>query len=1179
MKTPERLLEVRQMMRAVNRAWAVFAVASVIGIVPNCARAQANVTSAQLQGIVVDPTDALIPGASVSIVNEATGISKIVHTEGSGRYLFSDLQPGVYDLTVKAEGFAELKRLGIELQVGQRADIDLKLKAGNVTSTVIVTSDSPLLDQESASLNLTVTNRYITDVPLLNRDIANLAFLTPGVTQVGGHSGAQSGQAVSVDQTGINFSSNGQRNSTTEVRLDGNLTTTPETGEGGLFQVYYQPTIEIIKEFKVETSPFSAEWGSNGGTVINMVSNSGGNNLHGVLYWFGRQSATDANDYFANRAGLPIPELARNQFGFAVGGPIVKDNTFYFFDFEKVLESTQSTLTTSVPTTLQRTGDFSSTYNPDGSLDQIFEPYTWANPAQTRRVPYPDNKIPSIDPVAANIVKYYPLPNTAGDPVTELNNFTATGSASTPDYQFDIKLDHKLRENNKLLGRYSFYDQDSTSASLYHNAADNSGNFKTRVQNAVIEDSWSPTPKSVWVNLIGIDRAYATGRPQTFDPTSLGFPSLLATTNGISVFPRITATHFATLGPGGYLYTTNAHTQALADSSFFVQKGAHGLKFGTEARWDLVNYNQPPYPDGWFQFTPVSTRRRLYGADTTTGNAMASLLAGAGNPFSWGFLGIQPGTATKSRENALYVQDDWKPTRKLTINIGLRYEWSTPFTERHNHIQFFNPNEDSGLTVDGLGELKGVNDFATAGKRRLPSDLNNLAPRLGFAYEINDKMVIRAGAGIFYGVSQATNFAGTGPAYSSSSIWTPTLDGGVTQYATLQNPYPSGIQVPQAGKYGKLNMWGYASFGSFGPKFQNPDIDQYSVSIQRQLPGSMLVEVAYSGSKSTHLPFNGSDNRDVVSTTDRMNYGDDGLFAEVDNPFYPLFAGPSAIFNEPSSIYSQPQIQQINLLRPYPQFDGTFSGSYRPIATAIYSAGQIRLQKQFSHGLNFITSYTYARERDNSSAGQDSWLGNYAIIQDPNNLNGEWSVGGSDTPSRFVFGGSYLLPVGRGQAFGKNWGRLLSAIVGDWQLNSFATLQSGIPLSITMLSPDLADGAQRPNMAGKIRGLSPRSAAASRGSVFNDAAFSAPAPQVAGNTPRFESAVRADGVHNIDLSLFKVIVLGEGKRLQLRAEAFNATNTPQFDVPDSVYGDATFGEISGQANTPRQLQFGARFTF
>ena len=1143
--------------------------------------AQADLNGAQLRGVVLDASGAAIPGAAVTVSNTGTSISQSTIADGRGRYTFNALQPASYSLTVAAKGFATLKRTRIDLRVGQELDLDLKLDVGAQSDTIVVTTDAPLLDVDSPNLSLTVTNRYVTDVPLMNRDIANLAFLVPGITQVGGSPGAQSGQKISVDQTGINFSSNGQRNSSSEVRLDGNLTSSPETGEGGLFQVSYQPTIEIIKEFKVQTSPFSAEWGSNGGTVIDMVSNSGTNQFHGVGYWFGHQSTLDANNYFASQAGVAKLNSSFDQFGGAVGGPIVRSKAFFFVDFEKVIQTVPVTLTTSVPPLAQRTGDFSSTYNPDGTLVKIYQPYTWANFAQTKRVQYPGNVIlPSQqDPVAQNIVKYYPLPNTPGTPMTQLNNYTANGLAPDPDLQYDIKLDYNLTASSKLLSRYSNFRSSNPTAPAYNNAADNLNNYASNIQNGVIEDVWSVTPRSLWVNLFGFDRAYETARPPSFDPTTLGFPGYLSAVNNLKVFPRVTATNYAPLGEGGYARSTNAHTQFLADSSYSVTRGAHSLKFGVEGRWALVNYSETAYPDGWFQFTQPSTRAMLYGSDTTTGNAIASLLSGAGNPYSYGFLGVAPGTATKSREDSVYLQDDWHATRRLTVNLGLRYEWSTPFTDRHNLLQFFNPSAATGITIPGLGAIYGVNEFASANRRRLPDDLNNLAPRLGFAYKINDKTDIRGGAGIFYGVSQATNSSYTGPAYSSQGIWIPTEDGGVTQYSTLSNPYPGGVPLPEGQKYGALNMWGYESYYALGPVFHNPEIYQWSASVQRELPGLMLFEVDYSGNKSTHLPFNGTDNVNYVSQANRVAYGDDGLNADVNNPFYSYFNGPTAIFNEPGSPYAQPQITEINLLRPYPQFDGPFAGSYRPIASAAYNALQVRLEKRLSHGLNFLTSYTYSHERDDSSAGQDSFLGNYAVIQDPTNLRGEWSVGGSDTPSRFVFGGSYLVPIGRGKLIGSHWSSLMSSIVGDWQLNTFATLQSGIPLNIQMSSPDLADGAQRPNYSGNIAGESSHKAAANQGSVFNVTAFSAPASQVAGNVPRFEGTVRSDGVHNIDLSLFKVLELHSGMHLQLRMEAFNATNTPQFGVPNTSYGSALFGTVTSQSNNPRQLQFGARLTF
>lgn len=1138
------------------------------------------VRSAELRGIVQDASGAVIPGAAVEVVNGATREVGNTSTDEFGRYLFNNLRAASYTVRVESTGFKSIERSNVVLRVGQQADLDVVLEVGDVATTVEVTGRPPLLDSVSGALGQEVTNRYVTEVPLFDRNVTNLAFLAPGVTQVGG-TGGQSGSQVSAGQTGTNFVSNGQRNSTAEIRLDGGLTTSPETGEGSTTQAYYQPSVEAVQEFKVQNNGFSAEWGSNGGTVINIVSKSGTNELHGTAYWFARRPSLDANDFFANRAGNPKPNFERDQYGGSIGGPIVKNSTFFFFDIDNVRNNYPSTTTASVPSALQRSGDFSQTFNPDGSLREIHRPYDIFFWRGARRHPYPNNVIPTSEqePVARNLMQFYPEANTSGNPLTGRNNFTGTGTGSDPFRQFDIKLDQVAGASSRLTFRYSQRSLQGSSPLLYGNPADNARNTEGVVRNSVLEHSWTLDPSTVWVNRLGVDRAHIDTSSLPFDPTSVGFPSLLADVNGAQIFPRVTANGYAALGTNGWTDTVNAHTQWLLASSLSKVAGNHNLRVGGEARVPLVNFWQPGFPGGWFQHTPNPTRNRLFGGSPRTGDSIASLLAGAGNPFSWGGLSVAPAMATRSQEAAVYAQDDWRVTQRLTLNLGLRFEWSTPLTERYDRIQFAELDLDSGITVPGLGALSGVNYFAGEGLRRPAVDANNLAPRFGFAYRAAEKTVVRGGFGLYYGVSPATNTQYSGPAFRSTAIWQPTRDFGFSPYATLSNPYPDGVPLPQGSRYGSASQWGYESSGGLFREFRNAEIYQWSLGIQHELPAETVLEVAYSGSRSTHLMFNGTDNQNFVSREVREQHGAESLFEEVPNPFYPLFQGAKAIFDEPASAYSSEEIPRINLLRPFPQFDGPFAGSHQPRASASYHSLRVRAEKRYSHGVNFVGSYTYSRLTDDSSAGNNSWLGNRVPIQDPTDLSLEHGLGGSDTPHRLVFGWSYELPVGRGRLVGRSWGRATEFVLGGWQVNGFVTVQSGLPLGLSYAGSELADGSQRPNLAGAILGAGIKEVVDGRGIRFNEAAFSAPPEQVPGNAPRWTGEVRGDSINNVDLSLFKVLALSEDVRLQVRAEFFNFTNTPQFGLPNTLFGSPDFGTISEQINNARQFQFGLRLVF
>ncbi len=1140
----------------------------------------ASMSAAQLRGTVQDPSGAVLPAAAVEVVNDSTGEAARSTTDEFGRYLFNNLRAASYTLRVEASGFASIERSNVVLRVGQQADLDLVLEVGEVTTTVEVTGQAPLLNSVSSALGQEVTNRYVTEVPLFDRNVTNLAFLAPGVTQVGG-TGGQSGSQVSAGQTGTNFVSNGQRNSTAEIRLDGGLTTSPETGEGSTTQAFYQPSVEAVQEFKVQNNGFSAEWGSNGGTVINIVSKSGTNEFHGSAYWFARRPSLDANNFFANRVGNPKPDFKRDQYGGSVGGPLVRDRTFFFFDVDNVRNDYPSTTTGSVPTALQRAGDFSKTVNRDGSLVVIHQPYEIFFMRGARRHPFPNNVIPASEqePVARNLMQFYPQSNAAGDPVTGRNNFTGTGKGSSPFRQFDIKLDQVANANSRLTLRYSQRTLQDASPRLYRNAADNARDTGGTVRNSVLEHSWTVDPTTVWVNRVGVDRALISTESVAFDPTSIGFPRVLVDINDTEIFPRVTANGYAPLGTNGWTDTVNAHTQWQLGSSLSKVAGNHNLKIGGEVRVALVNFWQPGFPGGWFQHTPNPTRNRLFGGSPRTGDSIASLLAGAGNPWSWGGLSVAPSTATRSQETSVYAQDDWRVTQRLTLNLGLRFECSTPLTERYDRMQFAETDIDSGLSVEGLGSLRGVNVFADSQQRRAAIDANNIAPRFGFAYKASGKTVVRGGLGVYYGVSPATNTQYIGPAFRSTAIWQPTQDFGFSSHATLSNPYPDGVPLPQGTRYGSANLWGYESSSALFREFRNAEIYQWSLGVQREVAAEMVLEVGYSGSRSTHLMFNGTDNRNFVSREVREQYGSERLYEEVANPFYPLFQGPGATFSEPATAYNSEEIPRINLLRPFPQFDGVFAGSHQPRASARYDALRVRVEKRYSHGINFVGSYAYSRMMDDSSAGNNSWLGNRVPIQDRTDLSLEHGLGGSDTPHRLVLGWSYEIPVGRSRAVGRSWGRAAEAILGGWQLNGFVTMQSGLPLGLSYAAGELADGSQRPNINGQILGASIKEVVDGRGIRFNESSLSAPPEQIPGNAPRWTGDVRGDSINNIDLSLFKVLTFSEDVRLQVRAEFFNFTNTPQFGLPDTSFGSPDFGTINDQINNARQFQFGLRLLF
>jgi len=1139
--------------------------------------------TAQLRGTVKDASGAVVPKATVTVTNPATQVSVAETTDDVGRYIFTALKPASYSIKIEAAGFKTLVRSNVELRVSQQTDLDFTLELGEVTETVQVTSESTLLNTVSATLGTEVTNRYIVDMPLLDRGLTQLTFLAPGVTEVPG--------AGADDIKGTNFVSNGQRNGTAEVRLDGALASVSESGEGGNTIVNYQPSLEIIQEFKVSNNSYSAEYGNNGGTVVSIVTKSGTNDFHGSGWWFARRPRFDANDFYSNRDGQPKGDYKKDEWGGSIGGPIKKQKTFFFFDFLKTRNNSPDAFTTTVPTAAQKQGDFSQTFNDDGTLQQVFNPYDVHQDADGNyiRTPFAGNIIPNsmIDPVARNMMALYPDPTGSGDPITGRNNFTKKFVSTNPSYQFDIKIDHMVTDKTRIAGRYSraHTTGDNPYPSLHDNPTLLDGGIsRENDQNIMLEHNWSPTPTILWTNRLGVDRSYYNQTATEYDPAQVGFPPNLTSYFGLKRFPEIGPEEYGYLGQSCCTDTVKGQTNWNYSSALSKVIGGHNLKFGFEQRHMFTNFWQPDYPTGQFQFQRVTTMQDVFNPDYSQGNGLASLLLGWG---SQGHVGTQPPVADKTKDQGFFIQDDWKVSQRLTLNLGLRYEWSTPFTERFNRLVIVDYNGDTGINVPGLGQLKGTSYLADANKRSADPDRNNFGPRFGVAYRLDQKTVLRGGAGVYYGYNVATNFQYVGtPWYKDVNMYF-SKDGGISQFASLSDPFPApaGFVGPPGPKYGKLAQWGFGNGYNLNDGIRNAEIYQWNVGVERELPGNILIEVNYTASRSTHLPFNGYDgtrNRNFIDRQNREQYGSDGLAELVDNPFQPFFQGPNAIFNEPDSPYNDPQIQRINLLRPYPQFDGSFGGYPQFIANARYNALQIRFEKRYSHGLNFTGNYTFSKMTDDNSLGFNPWVGSLQTtgeLQDLTNLKPEASVSGVDTPQRLAFAVSYELPIGRGKPLGNHMSRGLDLAIGGWKLNSFVTFQSGNPIGIHMDSGRLADGNQRPNVQGNPVGDDIRTVVDNRGNFFNQSAFSDPGDQVPGDAPRYFSNLRSDGINNLDFSIFKIFNIREGMYLQLRAEFFNFTNTPRFDLPNTSYGSTDFGLITGQSNQSRHGQIGIRFVW
>src|ERR1700756_1094319 len=1074
----------------VCRGWVASSLwCAVVLAVAGGAFGQASYT-AQVRGVVKDQSGAMITNATITITNDATGIVTTAHSDENGLYILTGLRPAVYTIKADRAGFRAAEQRNVVLQVDQQTTIDFELHPLGVSTTVEVTQAAPLLDTESAAIGTDVTNEYVRDIPLYNRSMFGLVFLAGGVTETTG-SGINDNYP-----SGTNFVSNGQRNATAEVSLDGSPLSAPEQGEGGNSNVYYQPSVEIVQEFKVQNNSFSSEFGNNGGTVVNIVLKQGTNQFHGSGWWYGQRSEFDSRDYFNTGAK---PDYIRDQYGFAIGGPVKKNRTFFFFDFEKVRQQDPVNIEGVVPTDLERAGDFSQSPanlpDPNNPVDTaaagIYDPCA-GNTDPTFVCPrnqFSDggilNKIPAskIDPIGQNLINLYPHANVAGA-VFPNPNFRKVTLDTHPGWQFDLKLDHQISDKHKISGRYSrHHDQESVPTIVGSTDFNDGILYTTDVHNGSLEYNWALQPTALWTSRFSGDRGHPPGQSNLYPPLSdVGLPSILDQ-NGLDRVPYLNVgSGFLSMFSQCCVDTRFAHTLVSYSSGMQWVKSAHSIKFGGERRVFYNNFRQPDWPTGILNFSREITTQNPNGGlgAVNQGNPFATMLVGfpanADDSGLAAVLHIVPEVGDKSLETAFYVQDDWKVTPKLTLNLGLRYEWSTPYSERNNQVQFSDFTASTGFSIPvdrsadfpefgQIGNVIGTTIFATSGRRNARVDRNNFAPRIGFAYQLASNTVLRGGAGVFYGMNVATNFQYAGPAFSKYAPLNFTTDNYVTQYATLSNPFPAGLAPPQGRTYGKLANWGFSNGSDLDTGIaRSAEIYQWNLGVQHLLPGQIVIAADYSANRSTHLPWAGSSlstrERNFLSSSIRNALVNnlnpthdpspsntavsDYLANTVNNPFQCFFttvASPGSycpaapIFNAADvtdSLYVNDQIPQVNLLRPYPQFDGSFAGLPRLIATSWYNSLQIRFQKRASHYISFEGNYTLSKSTDDSAAGRNAWIGNlqYDNPQLLDNLKAEHGISANDATHRLTTAFILDLPFGRDRWTGRGMNRILDGVVG-----------------------------------------------------------------------------------------------------------------------------------------------------
>lgn len=1090
----------------------------------------AQSTKAELFGVVRDPAGLPVSEAAVELLNADTQVKLTSQTDTVGAFRFSALSSGNYEVTASRAGFATLRRVGIMLVVGDKVSLDLDLEVGNVSDSIEVSAAAPLLQSARGTASFVVEQKRVVNLPLDGRNFVPLIALSPGVN-------LPPGQFLP--------RVNGSRPRTSEYIYDGVSVLQPEPG-----QVAYFPIVDAIQEFRVETNSPSAEYGRSNGGVIMVNQKSGTNQIHGTLFEFFRNEALNARNLFATTGAKP--RFRRNQYGFVLGGPVQKNKTFFFVDWQGTRLDQGVVRTSNVPTTVQRNGQFTQA---------IYDPNSTQTTGGFSRTQFTGNRIPLtlLDPATSAVLGRYPSPNVfSGGAEATTNNYRRIGNDKTAQDQFDTRIDRYFGMKHKIFARYAYLRDDSLPATPL---PDGSGTFTatyisktlTRADSVVAEHTYIASPSAV--NQIrfgftrrGFDRnVLATGQPATVASKIPNIPL----TSYSDVLPTYDVVGFQQLGPisnGNAKFTTSV-TQFI--DNFTWNKGSHSFKLGTDIRLQRLDALQPPSPTGNFQFTNIFTANlnaSTGAAVANTGNAFASFLLGQVTRFS---VDAQ-NQVLKPRANIVefFIQDDWRATRRLTVNIGTRYTLNLPSTVAGDTGAVFNLNTQQ---LDYFGQ----NGFSRSARNL---EKKNFGPRVGLAYKVTNSFVIRSGYSLTWIEQAGITTPFTTPLFPYIQTLTQqTLDNIRPAFVLSQGP----TVVPQApGPNAGLGQ------GVFGVQRNNGSgyAQQWNLSLQKTIGENWSFEAGYLGSKLTRLGVPDINLNQL--SVEQLALGSQ-LTQQVANPFYGQVPAGSSL--------GTPMVARAQLLRPYPRF--TTVTMYRNnVGHSTYHSFQSRVEKRFSRGLTFSGAYTFARLIDDAGAVFDSAVltgpvANYQVA-DSFNRRLEKAVSTGNVPHIFSFGGVYELPFGRGRAHElRGWA---DWVLGGWQLAGLVRAQSGSPLAVTQatnLNAFAGFGIQRPNLVGD-----PMLPADQRttGRWFNTAAFSGAPQFTIGNASR--NPVSGPGYRAADVMIGKTFLITERFRMEYRAEAFNVTNTPPLGNPNVSLGNAAFGTIT-TALDPRVYEMVLKLQF
>jgi hypothetical protein len=1093
----------------------------IVACLAVAAAARAQVAAAAITGVVRDPTGTAVPGVTVTVTNIGTNLRRIAVTTAAGVYTAPSLAPGRYRIEVELPGFKPIRRDGLNLSTGERARLDFTIAVGDVREQVTVVGDVPIVRAETAGLGAVVEHEQLVQLPLNGRVFVSLAALAPGVAL------PPNSQLPRI---------NGGRPRTNEYLFDGISVLQPEPG-----QIAFFPVIDAVEAFKIESNSPPAEFGRFNGGVVNLTTRSGANAVHGNGFEFLRNESLNARNDF-QRTSPVNPDYRRNQFGGTLGGPVVRDRTFFFADYQGQRQTIARTVASTVPTLLQRQGIFTEAIA--GRVPVIYDPATTVG---ATRSAFPGNAIPAnrIDAVALSLVQRYPQPTAGGT----ANNYSRTLGEVDDQDQWDARIDHKFTPRDQAFGRLTYFrDGFIPVTPLPEGSGVTSGTLGPQDTTAwSFASNYQHTFSATMLNEIrvGDTRRHVNRSAAQLGSaagSAIGIPGIPSNGQFPNTLPTFLVAGYQQLGsPPNTASVFGTGVSEVADS-FTWLKGRHTLKMGLDFRWERLDVIQPPSPTGSFTFNAIGSD--LPGV-ANTGTPLASFLLGQVQTFS---IDLQTSPIQeRAHFQEYFLQDDWKVSDRLTINPGLRYTLNFPSTEINGQVGVFNLQTQQ-LEYPGDDPVR-------------PLKKDNFGPRLGAVYRLTDKTILSSGYGMVWIEMAGITTPFTTPTFPFLQTVSQRALDTINPAFVLQNgPTVAPISpTPTAG----LGQGVFAVDATLGSGY----VQQWNVSLQRELATNTTVEAAYVGSFITHVGIPDTNLNQL--TADQLAQGA-SLLTRVPNPYFGTIPRSSSL--------GDPTIPVAQLLKPYPQYT-TVSLYRNNVGTTRYDGLELSVRQRLSHGLTYSVAYTRSRLVDDASSVFDASIltgpiANYPVA-DSFNRSRERDYSTGDIPHDFVSSVVWDLPAGAGRRHQPRG--VLGALASDWTVTGVVSLQSGVPIAVTQTTNFNAFagfGVQRPNLVGD-----PTLPADQRDETrwFNTAAF-AIAPQFTiGSASR--NPVRGPAYRDLDVAVLRRIPMASRDRaLELRAEIFNLFNSVNLGAPAAVAGAANFGTIT-TALDPRVVQVAVKFLF